>query len=194
MQIRLARVADSEALRAVYAQYIDTSVTFEYELPGEEAFARRIGEILSFYPYLAAEENGRIVGYAYAHRCQERPAYQWNAELSVYLERAQCGRGLGGTLYAALLELLRLQGIRTVYGVVTSPNEPSERLHRSMGFRCAGVLRHAGYKCGAWHDVTWFEKSIAPYGGHPAPPVPLSALGAEKLESVLLRCGGAAEP
>ena len=86
MNIRLAVPEDAAALLAFYAQSIDTPVTFEYTLPSEEEFRSRILETRRNYPYLVAEENGRVVGYAYAHALRERLAYQWMAELSVYLD------------------------------------------------------------------------------------------------------------
>ena len=86
------------------------------------------------------------MGYAYAHRQAERAAYQWNAELSVYLDRSCTSRGLGRRLYGALIDILRLQGIRTVYGCVTVPNEKSEWLHQSLCFRRLGTYRITGYK------------------------------------------------
>ena len=161
--LRFAVPDDAEALRAIYAQYIDTSVTFEYELPTAEEFRRRIEDISAEYPYLVWEEDGVPLGYAYAHRFHERAAYQWSIELSIYLAPDARGKGLGRKLYAALIDLIRLQGARTAYGRVTHPNEPSESFHRAMGFREAGVIHNAGWKNGAWHDVTTFELPIAPY-------------------------------
>ena len=79
---------------------------------------------------------------------------------------------MGSRLYAALIELLRLTGIKAVYGVVTSPNAASERLHSAFGFALMGVQPHAGFTCGAWHDVTWYVREIAPFEDAPAPPVP----------------------
>ena len=124
------------------------------------------------HPCLVAEAGGRIVGFAYAHELRERVAFQWNAELSVYLAPAAQGRGAGRRLYAALIELLRLMGVKAVYGVVTSPNAASERLHRTFGFALMGVQPHAGFTCGAWHDVTWYVREIAPFEDAPAPPAP----------------------
>lgn len=185
MNIRFATEGDAPALLAVYGQYIDTPITFEYALPTEAEFARRIRDISAAYPYLVGEEAGRVVGYAYAHRQAERAAYQWNAELSVYLDGAHTGRGLGRRLYGALLELLRLQGIRTVYALVTVPNEKSEGLHRRMGFRHMGTQQNTGYKNGAWRDVAWFEKAIGPYGETPAPLLPIGQVPAEQAAAVL---------
>ncbi len=176
MNIRFAQVADSKELLCIYAQYIDTPITFECVLPTEEAFAGRIAEIARDYPYLVCEEKGRIVGYAYAHRQMERAAYQWNAELSIYLDRTYTSKGLGRKLYGLLIELLKLQGVKTVYGGVTIPNLKSEMLHQSMGFRCLGVYHNTGYKAGAWHDVAWFEKEIASYELDPKPVLSIRAL------------------
>ena len=85
--IRFAAPDDAAALLRIYAQYIETPITFEYTLPSEEEFARRIRDIQAVYPYLVYIEDGEVLGYAYAHRFQERAAYQWGAELSVYLDR-----------------------------------------------------------------------------------------------------------
>lgn len=185
MNIRFAAEGDSAALLQIYGQYIDTPITFEYALPTEAEFARRVRDIAAVYPYLVCEEGGRIVGYAYAHRQAERAAYQWNAELSVYLDKGHTGQGLGKHLYGMLIDLLRLQGIRTVYALVTVPNEKSEGLHRAMGFRHMGTQRSTGYKAGAWRDVAWFEKAIAPHGTDPAPLLPLGQVPAERIAAVL---------
>lgn len=172
MHIRLASANDADGIRAVYAPFVDTPVTFEEEAPSCETYRERIVRICKKYPCLVAEEDGRIVGFAYAHELRERIAFQWNAELSVYLAPAAQGQGVGSRLYAALIELLRLTGIKAVYGVVTSPNAASERLHSAFGFALMGVQPHAGFTCGAWHDVSWYVREIAPFEDAPAPPVP----------------------
>ena len=187
MAMRFASAADAAALLAIYGQYLDTSVTFEQDLPSEEEFARRIGEYGGTHPYLVWEEGGRPVGYAYAHRLGERAAYQWSAELSVYLDRDSRGRGLGRRLYGALLELLRFQGVRTVYGCVTVPNPASERLHEAMGFQRTGVWHRSGHKGGAWRDVTWFERPIAAYDPAPEPVLPIGAVPPAERAAVLAR-------
>ena len=185
MTISFARPEDCQALLDIYGQYMDTPVTFEYTLPSREEFARRIRTISRDYPYLVCREGERILGYAYAHRHMERAAYQWNAELSVYLDRDARGRGLGRRLYGALMELLRLQGVLTAHALVTSPNPASQALHESMGFGLTAVHRLAGYKNGAWWDVLWYEKELAPRGPEPAAPVPLSVLPRPQVAAVL---------
>ena len=97
--IRFATEEDAQALLAIYAYYIDTEITFEYELPTEAEFRKRIRTVLEEYPYLIYEEAGNILGYAYAHRHLERAAYQWNVELTVYLHPDAVSRGIGRRLY-----------------------------------------------------------------------------------------------
>lgn len=185
MNIRFATTADSAQLLHIYAQYIGTPITFECRLPSEQEFAERIANITENYPYLVCEEDGHIIGYAYAHRQKEREAYQWNAELSVYLDSVFTARGLGTKLYCILIDILKLQGVKTVYGGVTLPNAKSERLHLSLGFTLLGTYHNTGYKCGRWHDVAWFEKEIASYSSAPSPFCPITKLSAETLSSIL---------
>lgn len=185
MEIRIATEDDAAEALAVYSRYIGTPITFEYELPSVGEFARRIRSTLAEYPYLVYTEEERVRGYAYAHRLAEREAYRWGAELSVYLDSGVTSRGIGGVLYGALIGLLKLQGVRTVYGCVTTPNPRSERLHEKLGFRRIGTLRRAGFKCGAWHDVTWFEKEIAAYDVPPPELIPFSRIAPEQIRGIL---------
>lgn len=185
MEIRIATEDDAAEALAVYSRYIGTPITFEYELPSVGEFARRIRSTLAEYPYLVYTEAERVRGYAYAHRLAEREAYRWGAELSVYLDSGVTSRGIGGVLYGVLIDLLKQQGVRTVYGCVTSPNPRSERLHEKLGFRRIGTLRRAGFKCGAWHDVTWFEKEIAVYDVPPPELIPFSRIAPEQIRGIL---------
>ena len=187
MKIRMAHTADAAALVAIYGQYIDTPITFEYRLPTADEFAARITDTLAEYPYLVAEEQGRLQGYAYAHRQMAREAYQWNAELSVYLDQNAISQGIGTRLYQALEEILKLQGVRTVYGGVTIPNEKSQRLHLGRGFKSLGVYHNTGYKCGHWHDVEWFEKQLLPYVADPQPVRPVIEIAAGSIAEILAR-------
>ena len=187
-RLRPARLEDVDALLAIYEPYVlETAITFEYVVPCRDDFAGRLRHIGEEYPWLVLEEDGQIAGYAYAARHMERAAYQWNAVLSVYVERGRTGHGIGRILYGALLDLLTLQGIRNVYGCVTVPNEKSEGLHQALGFRRLGTYRSTGYKCGAWRDVAWFEKPIAPYDQNPEPIRPVGDIPAEALAAILKR-------
>lgn len=125
------------------------------------------------------------MGYAYAHRQMERQAYQWNAELSIYVEKHYTSKGIGTALYTALIELLKIQGFKTVYAGVTLPNEKSEHLHQSLGFQKLGIYHNTGCKCGKWHDVAWFEKQIASYNTNPISPLSIKELSKAQVETVL---------
>ena len=185
MNIRFATPVDNASILNIYAQYINTPVTFEYTLPTEQQFAERIQKIMRDYPYLVCEEGGQIIGYAYAHRQMEREAYQWNAELSIYMDQDYTSIGIGKKLYCMLIEILKLQGIKTVYGGVTIPNQKSERLHMALGFKRLGIYHNTGYKCGKWHDVAWYEKEIAPYSPAPAPILSIREIPKEQLMQII---------
>lgn len=185
MKLRFVTEADVPALLDIYRHYMSTIITFEYTLPGPEEFTHRVADISETYPYLVIEEDGQLLGYAYAHRIAQRAAYGWGAELSVYLHPDAAGKGLGTRLYRALMELLRLQGVRTAYGLVASPNPASEGLHTALGFRLMGVQRKAGYKNGRWIDLLWFEKAISPYDPQPGPVIPVGALPQDQVQAVL---------
>lgn len=185
-QIRLAAIEDAESILAIYTPYVRESViTFEYEVPTLDEMRRRIADTLKDYPYIVAILENRVIGYAYAHRQRERAAYQWNAELSVYLDGDSQGRGIGKTLYTCLMELLKLQRIVNVYGAVTLPNPASERLHESLGFRRLGNYVNTGYKMGKWLDVVWFETAINDYPANPEPFVPFPQVEKTSVDRVL---------
>lgn len=188
MEIRVATEDDAAGALAVYAQYINTSVTFEYELPSLEEFSRRISNTLENHPYLVCMEAGKLCGYAYAHQLKEREAYQWSAELSIYLDSAMTSRGMGKALYTLLIEILKRQGIRTVYGCVTMPNPRSEKLHEKLGFRLLGIFHNAGFKNNEWHDTAWFEKNIADCNVPPEKRIPFSRLAPETVSEIIKTC------
>ncbi len=181
--IRFATPRDAEALLSIYAPYVEhTAITFEYETPSPAAFADRIREIGAFYPYLVYEQDGRPLGYAYAHRPMSRAAYQWCAELSVYLAPDARGRGIGPALYRALMELLTLQGVRNFYACLVVPNERSSRMHLSLGFHPAGTWPHSGYKLGKWHDVAWYEKAAGNIADAPLPLLSVHSLSPAEID------------
>ena len=184
IRIRLAQDDDAAAALAVYAPYLATPVTFEDEGPSLEEFRARVEGIRALYPFLVAERAERVVGFAYAHRQAERAAYGWNVELSVYLAAGETGAGIGRALYEALLDLVRAQGAKAAYALVTVPNEASERLHAALGFERIGLQPKAGWKAGAWHDVAWLRKQLAPCEGAPEPLVAFPELAAARPEAV----------
>lgn len=161
MTIRDARRSDVPAMLAIYAPFVEhTAVSFEYDVPTEAEFARRLEEHQAAFPWLVCEENGRVMGYAYAGRAFERAAYGWNAEISCYLAPELRGRGVGRRLYACIEEILTRLGYYKLFAVVTSANAPSVAFHRALGFRDAACFRNVGYKQGGWYDVLWLEKTL----------------------------------
>lgn len=187
--LRFVQGADAARLLEIYTPYVlQTAVSFECEPPALAEFLQRIHTISAQYPYLVCEMDGSVVGYAYAHRQKERAAYRWNAELSVYIQPEYVRRGIGKAFYTALIEILRMQNVKNVYGGVTIPNENSEKLHEAMGFTKLGVYHKTGYKHGAWHDVAWFERHI---GGADMPELflPIHRLDGQLLDDILKRCG-----
>lgn len=161
MTIRDARRSDVPAMLAIYAPFVEhTAVSFEYDVPTEAEFARRLEEHQAAFPWLVCEENGKVMGYAYAGRAFERAAYGWNAEISCYLAPELRGRGVGRRLYARIEEILTRLGYYKLFAVVTSANAPSVAFHRALGFRDAACFRNVGYKQGGWYDVLWLEKTL----------------------------------
>ena len=173
--IRLATPQDAEGMLEIYAPYVrETAVTFEYEVPSLAEFRGRIESTLPRYPWLAAEEDGLLLGYAYAGRYHSRAAFQWDAEGSIYLRPQAQRTGLAAPLYRCLMELLKVQGIRNFYGCITHPNPASETFHRKMGFIDLAVFPKAGYKLGQWWDILW---NYLPLGEKHDPPCPFRPIG-----------------
>lgn len=158
--IRNAARGDVPAMLEIYAPYIiNTTYTFEYTVPTREEFTRRFDRITEQFPWLLWEEEGRVLGYAYASAPFERPAYQWCAELSIYLSPRAQGRGVGGKLYDALEKALFAQGYRVLYAVITRENTRSVDFHRKRGYTQCACFSGCGVKFGKILDVVWLEKT-----------------------------------
>lgn len=171
MTIRTATPTDVPGILDIYAPFITgTIVSFEYEVPTVADFAKRVQTIQQRLPYLVAESDGRVLGYAYASPHRDRAAYQWSVDTSVYVQPDSHRRGIARQLYTTLLDLLRQQGFYNAYAGITLPNPASEAFHRSMGFEPVGVYQNVGYKFGAWHSVQWLQLALQPYKTDPVPP------------------------
>ena len=176
--IRVAGPEDAPALLEIYTYYVrHTAITFEYDVPSPEEFTARVRSTLQKYPYLAAVENGVIVGYAYAGSFHARAAYDWAAETSVYVARGLRRQGVGRRLYTALEEILTLQNILNLNACIAYPAEEDPYLtrdstdfHQRLGYQLVGRFHQCGYKFGRWYDMIWMEKML---GAHrsPQPPV-----------------------
>lgn len=159
--IRLATEADIPAILGIYAPYIEnTAVSFEYSVPTLEEFTGRFRDITSRFPWLVWEENGRILGYAYASLPFGRAAYRWVAASSIYLAPEACGNGLGRKLYAALEAILQDLGYRKTYAIITSDNPGSLRFHEHVGFRHLSTFQDCGIKFSKLYNVVWMEKDL----------------------------------
>jgi phosphinothricin acetyltransferase len=169
--VRDATPEDGAACAAVYAPYVtDTAITFEYEPPTPAEMTDRIAQAQENHAWVVAEDDGRVVGYAYGGRYKERAAYRWSCEVSVYLEVGRRRGGTGRALYEALLDRLAARGFRTVVAGMTLPNPASEGLHRALGFEPIGVYRGIGWKHHRWHDVAWTQKALIEGTGPPSEP------------------------
>jgi len=157
--VRPATAADAEAIARIYNHYVaNTVITFEEESVSVADMAARIAEAQSLsLPWLVAEVDGAIVGYAYARRWRPRSAYRYSAETTIYLERGYEGRGIGSTLYSALLPLLRERGMHVAIGGVALPNDASIALHEKLGFESVATFRQVGFKHDRWVDVTYLQ-------------------------------------
>lgn len=175
--LRMASVADTQALLDIYAPYIEnTAVTSEEAVPFFDEFKSRITDALIKHPYIVCVIDGQIVGYAYGHSYRSRSSYRWGAELSVYVSSDCKSSSVGVALYSALIAILRLQGYQTVYGIVILPNLPSQRLHEYLGFSAKGILTNACCKLGNWHDIITYEKHIGIFPQRPPEIVPVTSL------------------
>ena len=126
LTIRPASLSDAQAIQAIYAPYVEkTAITFEYEVPSVQEFEKRISKTIEKYPYLVAEENGQVLGYAYASTYYARTAYDWTTELSIYLHEDARGRGLGSQLYDALEKELEKRGFLRFLACIAVPTRPA---------------------------------------------------------------------
>ena len=159
--IRAATEADVPEILSIYAPYVETTtITFEYVVPSLEDFTQRFRQVTKLFPWLVWEEEGEILGYAYASLPFARAAYAWCAEPSIYLRQDAKGKHIGRKLYAALEELLRQMGYIISFAIVTGENERSLAFHRAHGYEDCGLFHHCGLKFGRWLDVYWLEKRL----------------------------------
>ena len=177
LTIRTASVSDAPALLSIYAPYVEkTAVTFEYTVPSPEEFQTRIAHTLDRYPYLVAERNREIIGYAYASAFKERAAYDWAVETSVYVSENARGTGAGTTLYKALEQALEKQNVLNVNACISYPNPGSISFHEKLGYKTVGHFTRCGYKLDQWWGMSWVEKKLGTEPASPSPFIPFSKL------------------
>jgi L-amino acid N-acyltransferase YncA len=170
--IRASRPDDIPAIAAIYAPaVISGTASFELEPPTEDEMARRREVILDGgFPYLVAEHEGRLLGYAYAGAYRPRPAYRFAVEDSIYIAPDAQGKGVGKALLAALIEHCTALGMRQMVAVIgDSASQGSIALHASLGFTHSGTVRNVGYKFGRWLDQVIYQRALGPGAAEPAP-------------------------
>jgi L-amino acid N-acyltransferase YncA len=166
---------DSGACAKIYAPYVAGAATsFEEQPPDADDFAERIERLSQTHPWLVAEHDGKVVGFAYAAPHRARPAYRWTAETSVYVADGRQRNGVGREIYQALIELLRRQRLHVALAGITQPNEASVALHRALGYEQVGTYRRIGYKANAWRDVGWWQLVLADGSDDRPPAEPLA--------------------
>ncbi len=161
--IRDATADDAEAIAAIYNHYVtQTTVTFE-EVPVAAAeIARRMGDVRAAdLPWLVAERDGRVVGYAYATPWRTRHGYRFSVEVTVYVAAGEERRGIGAALYGVLFPRLQARGIHAAMGGIALPNDASIALHEKFGMRQVAHFRETGFKFGRWVDVGYWERIFA---------------------------------
>ena len=189
IKIRTASTQDLPAILEIYSYYVlHTAITFEYDVPTLEEFRLRMEQTLRMYPYIVAEEDGNILGYAYAGPFKTRAAYNWSVETSIYVAKEARQKGIGTLLLAHLEALLQRQNILNVNACIAYPKDTGDpyltcesvRFHEKNGYRLVGRFHDCACKFSRWYDMVWMEKMI---GEHitPAPAViPFPQLPTEK--------------
>ena len=163
---------DAAAIAAIYAPSVDGGVaSFEAAPPTVDEMGRRIADGARGYPWLVAERDGEVAGYAYGARHRSRTAYRWTVEVTVYVDATRRRSGVGRELYEALLPLLARQRLHLAVAGITLPNDASVALHEAVGFEPVGVYREIGYKAGAWHDVGWWQAWLRAASAEPEEPL-----------------------
>ena len=190
VKIRVAAVEDAEKILEVYRPYVEkTAISFEYCVPSLEEFRDRIKNTLKKYPYLVAEQNGDILGYAYTSAFVGRAAYDWSAEMTIYLKENKRKMGLGKKLYHVMEEISKAQNITNLNACIGYPEKEDEYLtknsaqfHGHLGYRMVGEFYKCGYKFNRWYNMVWMEKIIGAHTANQAPLIKFADLEKDVLQ------------
>ncbi|MDY2847360.1 MAG: N-acetyltransferase family protein [Oscillospiraceae bacterium] len=185
IKIRMVTPDDAEELLSIYAPYVlNTAITFEYDVPTADEFRLRIENTLKKYPYIAAERDGELLGYAYTGPFKNRAAYDHAVETTVYVKENARRQGIGRMLYAELEIISRRQNITNLNACIGCPAAENDEyltmdsveFHKRMGYRIVGEFHGCGYKFGRWYNMVWAEKIICPHDEEPLPVIPFPNL------------------
>ena len=159
--IRSVQISDAKQIADIYNYYIEHSThTFEEDVLDVPSVESKIGNIISHLPWLVYEEEGRILGYAYATKWRVRTAYRFSVESSVYIDNKHFKKGIGKKLYESLFNILKEKDTHLVIGGITLPNEPSVILHEKMGFEKVAHFKEVGFKFNKWLDVGYWQLKL----------------------------------
>lgn len=187
--IRVAGINDAQEILNIYAPYIEkTAITFEYNIPSIEEFRCRINDTLRKYPYIVAEYHGEILGYAYTSTFKNRAAYDWSAEVSIYVKESKKNMGIGRELYQSLENISKLQNIINLNACIAYSDVEDEYLtknsmqfHKHSGYDIVGEFHKCGYKFGRWYNMIWMEKIIGTHKDIPTPVIPFVDINKDSL-------------
>lgn len=171
LKVRPATTANAAAMLAIYAPIVEaTAISFELTPPTIAQFAERIRTTIRDLPWLVADDQGSVLGYAYANHHRVRGAYRWSVDTSVYVDPRSWRRGVATELYRVLLDELTVLGYVSAYAGIALPNDASVALHEKLGFMPIGRFPNVGFKNGAWHDVGWWHRPLRPSPASPPEP------------------------
>lgn len=191
--IRIATENDAKELLDIYMPYVtETAISFEYDVPSPEEFQARIVNTLQKYPYIIAEKNSEILGYAYTNAFVGRAAYDRSVENTIYLKKGRTKIGVGRMLYEALERITKAQNILNMNACIACPEIEDEHLtmnsiqfHEHLGYRMVGTFHNSGYKFDTWYHMVWMEKIIGEHSSSPLPVIPFPELDIEKVTHLL---------
>ncbi|MFZ6712536.1 arsinothricin resistance N-acetyltransferase ArsN1 family B [Undibacterium sp. TC9W] len=159
--IRTATAADAAAIINIYNHYIaTTTISFEENPVTEQEMAQRIKDVSASLPWYVEEQDGVVIGYAYATPWRARSAYRFSVESTVYVAASHAGQGIGKRLYQTLIADLRQRGIHVIIGGIAQPNAASVALHESLGFEKVAHFKDVGRKFEQWVDVGYWELGL----------------------------------
>ncbi len=158
MIIRDVKREDSRQICEIYNYYIEnTAISFEETAVTQANMEKRIDSIISSFPWLVADLDGEILGYAYASKWKERIAYRYSVELSIYIKSNILGQGIGTRLYGELIDRLRKKNIHSMVGGIAIPNIGSQKIHEKFGFEKVAHFKEVGFKVDTWIDVEYWQ-------------------------------------
>jgi len=161
MIVRDAAATDATAILAIYGPIVEhTAISFEEVPPTTQEMQQRIAATSRTHPYLVADIDGQVIGFAYASEHRSRAAYRWSADVTVYVAENARRSGVGRHLYAELLNQLSVRKFHAAFAGIALPNPGSVGIHEAMGFTHLGTYKEVGFKFGRWHDVGWWQRLL----------------------------------